>query len=300
LNTRTFAFLAAFLAAVIYGVTFTIAKNVMPMYIKPFGFIVLRVIGATLLFWLSSFFLKKERIAFKDYTRIFFAAIFGIAINMLAFFKGLDYTTPINASVIMVVTPILVLILSAIILKEKITRLKVLGVFIGLIGAIVLIAYGQGLHLDNSNIELGNLLVFLNAASYSLYLIIVKKLTEKYHPITFAKWLYLFGFFLVLPFGYHELKMVEWNSLPIDIIYKTGFVVVFATFFTYLFNLLAIRKLKPTTVSVFIYLQPVIATIYALFMKSDTLNDVKIIAAIFIFTGVYIVSKPATTKKTGV
>jgi len=294
LNTRTFAFLAAFLAAVIYGVTFTIAKNVMPIYIKPYGFIVLRVIGATLLFWLSSFFIKREKIALKDYAIIFFAAIFGIAINMLAFFKGLDYTTPINASVIMVVTPILVLILSAIILKEKITNRKVIGVFIGLIGAIVLIAYGQGLHLDNSNIELGNLLVFLNAASYSLYLIIVKKLTEKYHPITFAKWLYLFGFFLVLPFGYHDLTMVEWHSLPTDIIYKIGFVVVFATFFTYLFNLLAIRKLKPTTVSVFIYLQPVIATIYALFMKSDTLNDVKIIAAIFIFTGVYIVSKPAT------
>jgi len=294
LNTRTFAFLVAFLAAVIYGVTFTIAKNVMPIYIKPYGFIVLRVIGATLLFWLSSFFIKREKIALKDYAIIFFAAIFGIAINMLAFFKGLDYTTPINASVIMVVTPILVLILSAIILKEKITNRKVIGVFIGLIGAIVLIAYGQGLHLDNSNIELGNLLVFLNAASYSLYLIIVKKLTEKYHPITFAKWLYLFGFFLVLPFGYHDLTMVEWHSLPTDIIYKIGFVVVFATFFTYLFNLLAIRKLKPTTVSVFIYLQPVIATIYALFMKSDTLNDVKIIAAIFIFTGVYIVSKPAT------
>lgn len=294
MNTRTFAFLAAFLAAVIYGVTFTIAKNVMPIYIKPYGFIVLRVIGATLLFWLSSFFIKREKIALKDYAIIFFAAIFGIAINMLAFFKGLDYTTPINASVIMVVTPILVLILSAIILKEKITNRKVIGVFIGLIGAIVLIAYGQGLHLDNSNIELGNLLVFLNAASYSLYLIIVKKLTEKYHPITFAKWLYLFGFFLVLPFGYHDLTMVEWHSLPTDIIYKIGFVVVFATFFTYLFNLLAIRKLKPTTVSVFIYLQPVIATIYALFMKSDTLNDVKIIAAIFIFTGVYIVSKPAT------
>ena len=295
MNTRHLALLAATIAALIYGVTFTVAKHVMPVYIKPYGFIILRVLGATLLFWLAGLFIKKETIDKADYGHIFLAAIFGVGLNMLTFFKGLSYTTPINASVVMVTTPIIVLSLSAILLKEHLAKYRIVGIFIGLIGAVYLIAYGNGLHLDNRRIQWGNFLVFVNAFSYSLYLILVKKLTSKYHPVTFAKWLYLIGFFIVLPFGFEELKAISWTAMPTNIFYKMLFVVVFATFVTYLFNLLAVRKLKPTTVSVFIYLQPFIATTFALIVKSDTLNSHKTASAL-IFIGVYLVSKkPAKT-----
>jgi len=293
--SRNLALILAAITAVIYGVSFTIAKEVMPQYIKPFGFILLRVFGATILFWISGLFIKKEKIQLKDFTRIFFAAIFGVALNMLSFFKGLSMTTPISGAVMMVTTPILVLTFSSIFLGEKATIKKIAGIIIGLIGAIVLIAYGKKLGNGNSEL-LGNLLVFVNAASFALYLILVKNLTSKYHPLTFAKWLYLFGLIMVLPFGFEQVNQVDFASLSKTIYIKIGFIVIFTTFITYFFNLLAIKKLKPTTVSIFIYLQPVIATIYALLVKSDHLNNVKIIATLLIFVGVYLVTSKSNTK----
>ena len=295
MNSRNGAFVAAFLAALIYGISFTVAKDVMPVYVKPYGFIILRVVGATMLFWLVSIFTVKEKIERQDFLRICLAAIFGVALNMLTFFKGLSMTTPISASVIMVTSPIIILLLSAIILKEKITSIKVLGIFIGLAGAVILIAYGQSLK-PGENPVLGNLLVFINAASYSLYLIIVKRLAEKYNPFTFIKWLYLFGSILVIPFGYNELQEVQWQIMPTAIYYKAAFIVVFTTFFTYMFNIFALTKLKPTTLSSFIYLQPVLASLYALIVGSDVVDIIKVIATILIFTGVYLVTKNNTPR----
>lgn len=286
---KTRAYIAAFLVALIYGVNYTIAKDVMPLYIKPFGFIVIRVFGATLLFWLLSLFVTSEKIDKSDYVRILLAAFFGVCINMLAFFKGLSMTSPINASAIMVASPIIVLLLSAIILKEKITKLKVFGVLIGLLGAIVLIVYGKSA-LPGDNPIVGNILIFVNATSYGLYLIIVKKLTLKYKPLTFIKWLYLFGLIMVVPFGITEFLDIEWQSIPSSIYFNIGFVIIFTTFFAYLLNLIALTKLKPTTLSAFIYLQPVIATAYALITNSDTLSTIKIVATMLIFIGVYMVT----------
>lgn len=290
MNSRNVAFLLAFLAALIYGVSFTIAKEVMPLYIKPFGFILLRVSGAAILFWTVGLFLKKEKIAAKDFLRFFLAAIFGMAINQLSFFKGLSMTTPISASVIMVSTPILVLIFSAFIIKERPTGKKIAGILIGMLGATALIVFGKEVGTA-SNPVLGNLLIFANASFYSLYLIMIKNLTKKYHPITLAKWLYLLGFIMVLPFGIREFNMIEWARMPVPVFYKVGFIVVFTSFFTYMFNLFAIRQLKPTTLSIFIYLQPVIASTYALIVGSDSLNSIKILATGLIFIGVYLVTK---------
>ena len=295
MDKKSIALLAAFSASIIYGLTFTIAKDVMPVYVKPFAFIVFRVLGATILFWTLSFFIKKEKIDLVDYPRIFAAAVFGVALNMLTFFKGLSFTTPINASVIMITSPIIVLVLSIIFLNERLYIRKIIGIALGLIGALVLILYSQQETLIGSNIKFGNFLVFVNAASYSLYLIIVKKLLEKYNPLSFVKWIYLFGLLLVFPFGYNEIFEINWIAMPQTIYYKIGFVVVFSTFLTYLFNLIALTNLKPTTVSVFIYLQPIIATIYALIVKSDSLNIIKIIASLLIFSGVYLVSKKVKT-----
>ena len=138
---------------------------------------------------------------------------------------------------------------------------------------------------------MGKFFGFLNATSYGLYLVISKNLIEKYHPIFLVKWLYLLGLIFTVPFGYNELMEVNWQDMPSNIYWDIGFVIVFTSCITYLFNLYGLSKLKPTTVSVFIYLQPVIATIYALIVGSDSLNLVKICATLLIFLGVYLVTK---------
>jgi drug/metabolite transporter (DMT)-like permease len=289
MSKRNFALIGATIVSLIYGLTFTIAKDVMPVYINAYGFIVLRVFGATVLFWIVSFFIKTEKIQKQDFPRIIFCAFFGVALNMLTFFKGLSYTSPISASVIMVSTPIIVLILSSIILKERMQKRKVFGIILGLIGTAFLILYGKSVG-NVTNASLGNFLVFVNAVSYGFYLITVRKLMEKYNAFSFVKWIYLFGFLMVLPFGFNEFQAINWLIIPTEIYWKIGFVVLFSTFFTYLLNLLSMRELKPTTVAVFIYLQPVFATIFAIGLGKDELNFVKIASAVLIFVGVYLVT----------
>jgi drug/metabolite transporter (DMT)-like permease len=295
MNSRFWALICAWIVAIIYGVTFTVAKDVMPKYVDAYGFIVMRVAGATILFWLVSFLGPKEKIAKNDFLRIAACAFFGVAFNMLTFFKGLSYTSPIMGAVLMVTTPMIVLILSSIFMKEKMKSKKIIGILLGLAGTITLILYGKALN-NAPNATLGNLLVFVNAVSYAFYLIFVKKLMDKYNAFTFVKYIYLFGFFMVLPFGYQDLQVVNWQEIPLDISLKIGFVVLFSTFFTYLLNLISMRNLKPTTVAVFIYLQPFFATIFAIGLGKDNLNMVKIVSAILIFIGVYLVIKKEKTK----
>ena len=291
MNNRNAALVALVLVQLFYGVTFTFANDVIVGgYIMPFGFIVLRVVCATFLFWGFSLMVTTKKIDRKDFPKLIAAAFFGVALNMLTFFKGLQYTTPINGSVIMITVPIFVFILSATILKEQVTKLKVTGIGLGLSGALVLSLYGQS-SAYGENILLGNFLVFINAASYSYYLILIKKLTSKYHPYDFIKWLFLFGSIMVLPFGYTELSAVNWQDFPSYIWFSVGFVIVFATFGTYLLNPLALKNLKATTVSTFLYLQPIFAGIFAIAMGSDQLDLVKGLAALLIFIGVYLVTK---------
>ncbi|WP_339633790.1 DMT family transporter, partial [Bizionia echini] len=201
----------------------------------------------------------------------------------------------IHASVIMTVVPIVVLTLSAIFLKERITSLKISGIVLGFAGAIILSIYGKSTQIGD-NIPLGNLLVFINAVSYSIYLILIKKITEKYHPFTFIKWLFLFGFILVLPFGYNEVLYINWYEFSPYITFSVLFVIIGATFATYLLNPIALQHLKASTVSTFLYLQPVIAGIFAVLMGSDTMNVVKFVAAGLIFVGVYLVTKKPKLK----
>lgn len=290
MSTRNWALLGALMVSIIYGVTFTIAKDVMPEFVKPFGFIVLRVGGSTLLFWLVALFLKTEKIALNDFPRIIASAFFGVAFNMLTFFEGLSLTSPIMASVIMVTTPMIVLVLSAIIMKEKILKWKAFGILLGLAGTLLLILYGKSVG-NASNAMWGNFLVFVNAVSYGFYLIIVKKLMEKYSAFSFVKWIYLFGFIMVLPFGWKQVQEIEWAAIPTPVYTKILFVVVISTFLTYLLNLLSMKELKPTIVAVFIYLQPFFATLFAIGLGKDQLSLIKIISAGMIFLGIYLVTQ---------
>ena len=295
MSKRTWALLAATMVSIIYGLSFTIAKDVMPTYVKPFGFILLRVFGATILFWLVSFFGPKEKIQLNDFPRIIAAAFFGVALNMLTFFKGLSFTSPISAAVIMVTTPIIVLILSAIIMKEKIKSRKIFGILLGLLGTGFLILYGKSIG-NATNASLGNFLVFINAVSYAIYLIVVKKLMDKYNAFTFVKWIYTFGLLMVFPFGWNEYQEIQWATIPTYILWEIVFVVIFTTFFTYLFNLISMRELKPTTVAVFIYLQPLFATVFAMSLGKDELTWVKIVSAVLIFVGVYLVTQKKSSQ----
>jgi drug/metabolite transporter (DMT)-like permease len=296
MKSRNLAIVALFLVQLLYGFNYTFAKTVMNEgYIKPFGFVLLRVAGATLLFWLMSLFLPNEKIDKKDFFQLFLASVFGVFINMLLFLKGLEFTTPIHASTIMTITPIVILILSVFMLKERITSLKILGVIIGFIGALILTLYGQSARAAD-NILFGNLMIFLNAVSYSVYVILIKKLTAKYHPFTFIKWLFLFGLILVTPFGFSEVQEIQWQSFTPYVTFSVIFVVVGATFGTYLLNPLAISRLKASTVGIFIYLQPVIAGLFAILNGVDFVDAIKISAMLLIFLGVYFVSKkPKTT-----
>lgn len=289
MSNRNLALAGATIVACIYGITFTVAKDVMPNHVAPFGLIFIRVFGACILFWIASLFTPYENIQKKDIPWVIAAAFFGVAFNQLTFFKGLNYTSPISASVIMITAPIMVWILSVLFLKEGWQIKKIIGIIIGLTGTSLLILYGKKIPTAPKP-SLGNFLVFLNAFSYSFYLIIIKKLVGKYQAITFIKWIYTFGFFLVLPFGWKEFNTISWQELPTDILLKIAYLVIFTTFLAYLINLMAMRHLKATTLSVFIYLQPLVATVFAISLKKDQLNFVTLIASVLIFLGVFLVT----------
>ena len=278
MDKRLVAILAATATETIYGINHTVAKGLMPHVIQPYGFIVLRVGGAAILFWLLSLFTKSEKIAPRDWWRILACAVFGMVLNMLMFFKGLSLSTPINSAVSMTITPVLLLLLTALILRERITWIKTLGIVLGLSGALALILFQEKTQTNAPNIPFGNLLFVLNAISYSFYLILVKPLVAKYKAVTLLK----------LPIGYSEVMEVAWAQLTFSEIGQIMFVIVATTFLTYLFNIFALKQLSPSTVGVFIYLQPVVATIFAVLAGADTLNAIRIGAASLIFIGVFL------------
>ena len=290
MNKRNLALIAAFLATSIYGINHTIAKEVMPIYIGSSGFIMLRLLGATSIFWFISLFAPKEKIERGDFLKIIFASILGMCTNMLAFFRGLELSTPINSGVIITLSPVLVLILSYFFLKEKITIKKILGILIGFSGAVFLILNSSKTGINAPNIPLGNSFFLLNASAYAGYLIIVKPLTSKYNIFTLMKWLFLIGLILSAPITFNQFIEVKWTELPWFAMWRMGYVVIGTTFLTYLFNIYALKKLSPTTVGSFIYLQPIITIMFALITANDTLDTTKILSCILVFIGVYLVS----------
>lgn len=288
MNSRMLALLAATAASAIYGINHTIAKGLMPVVIEPYGFILVRVSGAAVIFWIISFFFPSEKIDRKDWPRIIGCAFFGMVLNMLMFFKGLSLSTPINSSVVITISPVLLLLLSAFFLKEKITWLKSIGIGLGLIGALALVFFGLKTQPNAPNIPLGNLLFMVNAASYSVYLIMVKPLVSKYSSITLMKLFFLFAVLINLPIGLSEFREVAWMQLSMVQLWQLAFVVVCTTVLTYLFNIYALKQLSPSTIGAFIYLQPLLAALFAVLAGADQITPLRIFAAVLIFTGVYL------------
>jgi drug/metabolite transporter (DMT)-like permease len=289
---KIFALGAATLATTIYGINHTVAKSVMPIYIGSLGFVLLRVLGATILFWVIGIFFKSQQIEKKDRLTILKCGLFGMGINIAAFISGLDYSTPINSSILIIITPIFVVILSYLIFKNKINSSKIIGIFLGFIGAMILIINADMTSSIGRNIPLGNFLFIINSISYAYYLIIVKPMAEKYDLITLFKWLFLIGLIFNFPLGIKQFMLVEWTNLPLyDAILPMLYVVICTTFMTYFLNGYALTRLKSSEVAVFVYLQPVIGVTYAIYSKSDVLSATVIVASTLIFAGLYLTTK---------
>ncbi len=283
------AHLALLGANMIFGVNYVIAKGIMPDYLEPRAIILLRVLFATAIFWIVDIFSPTEKVAKKDLLRLAFISFFGVALNQILFFEGLNLTTPINASIIMVGVPILVLVFSHIIIRDKLTGNKIIGIILGFVGAAYLILQGGSFSLSSDTL-LGNTFVFINASSYGLFLVLVKPLMKKYKPITIMKWVFLFGLLYVTPVSLNVSMQANYNAIPIKIWFSIGYVILFTTVFAYFLNNFSLKVISPTVNSAYIYLQPVIASIVALWFGKDQLLLEEIVAAAFIFTGVYFVS----------
>lgn len=300
------AHLALFTVNLIYGANYIVAKGVMPNHVGPSGFIAIRVLGALALFWGMMAFIK-EKVARKDLLRLAICGLFGVCLNQLLFFEGLNLTTSVDAAIIMTFNPILVLVLASIMLKEKITGYRLGGVAIGMTGAILLILYnvGSGEGLDPT---LGNLFIFLNAMSYGLYLVLVKPLMSKYKPVTVISYVFLFGTIGVLlsPFAVQEFVAIEWNTMPTDMLWSVGYVVVATTFLAYLLNIFALKIVSPSVSSSYIYLQPVMSMFFTwiygafLYPESEAANFeftwLKGVFTLMIFTGVFLISRRPVAK----
>lgn len=280
--------------SLLFGANYSIAKIVMPEYMGALGLIALRVPAATLLFWIFHMASGHTVMpATRDMGRFLASAVFGVAINQIFFFKGISLTSPIMGSVIMTSTPIIVLIISFLLLGERITWVKSIGIVLGATGAILLIV-SKGADLSNNTFQ-GNLFILINAISYSIYLVIVKPLMAKYDAITVIKWVFLFGSFMVIPFGIGELQAVNWSQFDFAIWLSIGYIIIGSTFFAYLLNVWSLKHVNASLVGYYIYLQPFFATLIAVVFRGDILTMKHILFATLIFSGVFMVSY---TKKT--
>ena len=297
MNSKWKAHIALLGANIIYGANYSLAKEVMPQYIGPSGMIVMRVLGAILLFGFFWSF-KPEIPKKEDILRFLLCAVTGVAVNQIMFFEGLNLTTPIQASIILTANPILVLIAAAIIAKERITWAKSIGIFLGLIGAAILILRSDNTAVGN-NVMLGNFFVFINAVSYSVYLVLVRKLMRTYRVITVMFWIFLPSLLLVLPFGWQEFSIVEWTAIPTNALLILGFIIVGTTFLAYLLNAYALVTVSASVVSAYVYLQPFIAAAIAIAIGKDQLDLRMIVSALLVFAGVYLVSKLPASARSG-
>ena len=282
--------LALFAVAALYAGNFSFAKWAMPEYISSYAFIVLRVGGGALFFWVYFKLFVNEKIKDKhDYRDLAIAGFFGVALNMSAFFKGLSLTTAINASVLMLLAPVFVVIFSAIGNKSKVKYRVVFGILIALIGAALLITSNK-IKFSSEGL-LGDVLIMVNAISYAFYLYFVVRLLKKYKAITITYYIFLFGFLYVLPFGIVDLFKVDWVALPPKAVFGIGYAIFGITILAYLLNAWALQRSTSTTVGSYIYLQPVLATTIAILVGMDVLTSQKAMYAVIILIGLWMVNR---------
>ncbi|MEX0273943.1 MAG: DMT family transporter [Flavobacteriaceae bacterium] len=293
---RNKAFIAAGLTAFTYGATYPVAKSIMPVPMKPYGLTLVRVMGATLLFWVAALWAPREKITPKGFLWLFATAVCGASLNMIFLFKGLSYTSPVNASIIVLMTPLFVYLNSYIFLRERIRPIRFMGVLMGLLGALLIILSNNSLGKYAGSIK-GDLLVMGSPVVYSLYLIIMGKLTREYHIFTITKWSLFFGVLIVLPFGYTELTEVPWSHFSTAHFLALSFLVVGTSFLAVLFTLYALKYIKASTFSVFMYLQPIFTMLIIWSVLGQSVHPIQILAMLLVFGGCYLAANDIAIRK---
>jgi drug/metabolite transporter (DMT)-like permease len=284
--------LAVLIVNIIFGLNIPISKSLMDSgAIDPAGLTLARVLFACAAFWITSFFVEQEKVAWKDLGMLALGGLLGIAGNQLAFIEGLSMTSSVDASIIATVTPILVMIIAAFVLREPITLMKASGVLIGAAGALIIIL--QGVQGPVSGNIWGRLLCICSGLSYAVYLVIIKPVTMKYSPVTIMKWMFLFAAVLITPFGIGDLmKFGSTDTLfnP-DVFLRLFFTLFGATYCTYLLIPYALQRIRPTTLSMYNYIQPIVAASIAILYGQDSFTWMKGLAALLVFVGVYFVTQ---------
>ena len=293
MNKRTTAHLALLFTNLFFAINLSAVKHLTNQQLAgPFGINVVRVGVCVILFWilylLKPVSIKIER---QDIKRFILCAITGVAINQLLFLKGLSLTYSIHASLLMLTTPILIVFIAAWILKERLGIIKIAGLLLGIAGAVILVAGKENAGQGNS-ILWGDILIIINAVSYTFYFVLVKPLMLKYNPVVIIRWIFTFGLLLILPFGWTEFTVIKWEQFNNVDITCIILVVFTGTFLAYLFNVYGIKILGASIAGFYIYTQPVFAALIAMIFLKEELSLYKIIAAALIFTGVYLANKP--------
>ncbi len=276
---------------IIFALNMPVTKSLLPIHISPYGLTVLRISCACIAFWIVSLFSPKEKVDKKDLLLLFICSMCGLGFNQGTFIIGLNSTSPVDASILVTSTPLFVMIFAFFILGEPITVKKAGGVLLGATGAILLILSGN--HPQNhTSSAFGNIMIISSGFIYSIYLVLAKPLTQKYSSVTMMKWMFLFSTIVFLPFGYKDIISAPAFTQPFhtDVLLRLFYVVFGATFITYLMIPMALKRIRPTTVSMYNYVQPVIASMVAVMIGQDEMSISKILSAMLIFIGVYLVT----------
>ena len=283
--------LACFLAYAIFGFNIIVCKDLTAdRLISPLAIFTLRSVGAGALFWLISLFTPREKVEKKDYVRIFAASMLGFFVCQVTFLVGIPHITPMDCSVLSAISPIYTMIIAAIVLKEPITWQKAGGVAISFVGIIYLIVSRTSATGTAETSLFGILMLILNSLSFSLYLGIFKPLIGKYSVVTFMKWIFLFAFVVSAPFSAGEIVALDWSAIPVIQLVELAFLIFCATFITYFLIPVGQKRIRPTLVSMYSYVQPIIAIVISITIGMEVLTWQKVLAAIMVFGGVVVVS----------
>jgi drug/metabolite transporter (DMT)-like permease len=282
---------ALIVAYIIFGVNIPVMKSALSDgRITSVSLAFYRFAGAMFLFWIASLFVRKEKIPRKDLFFILLASLTGIFMNQYLFGLGLSMSSPIDAAVIGTFGPIFTMLLAALFLKEPITWKKAIGVFIGVAGAMLLIFSNNDTSRGNVSI-IGDLLMLLSSLSFVIYLTAFKPLVSRYSPVNLMKWMFLFSTVCSLPFCWKDVMAVSYSETDLSLWIKIIYVVVFATFIAYLLLPVGQKLLRPTIVSMYNYMQPIVSSLLAVLFGMDIFGLRKTIATLLVFLGVYVVTQ---------
>ena len=285
--------IACFMAYAIFGVNIIVCKDLTGGHlISPIAIFTLRSLGAGLLFWILSLFFPNEKVEKRDYLKIFAAAFLGYFVTQLTFLMAIPDVTPMHCSIISSMSPIYTMFIAAIVLKEPLSWQKAGGVALSLCGILFLIFSNAAGTSGVAERKLsGIFLMFLNSLSFSLYLGIFKPVIAKYSVVTFMKWIFLFSALMSLPLSFREVFSFEWVYIPTAQMWELGYLIVFATFMSYFLIPFGQKRIRPTLVSMYSYIQPIIATVISIILAMDILTWQKVLAAFMVFAGVFVVSR---------